>query len=246
MTDHWRIAHTAAALAAAALLVCACGGHGALAGEPEPERIAIIGTGNVGSALGERWAAAGHAVTWGTRRPDGEDIAALVERAGHGASAQPLADAIADADVVVLAIPWTAVDEVLDTLGELAGRIVVDPINATRFADGRVTLAHPALAEHIASRVPEARVVKALNTTVAGHMRAPPDTHPVTVPLAGDDPAAVARVARLVTDLGLVAQSVGPLYNARHVEAMGILYIDVNLMHEDIPGLEYRLEPVQR
>jgi 8-hydroxy-5-deazaflavin:NADPH oxidoreductase len=212
------------------------------AGEPagERERIAIIGTGNVGAALGRRWGALGHEITYGSRDPATAQVAALVADSGPRARATTPAEAVRDAGIVVLAVPWTAAEEVVRGLGDLDGRVIIDPINPSRFADGRVELGHPGLAEQIASLAPGAEVVKALNTTSYRNMLEPPADASITVPLAGDGAEALARVARLVAELGLEPRHVGPLYNARYLEAMGNLYIYVNVFQRPEPRLEYR------
>jgi len=80
-------------------------------------RIAVVGAGNIGRTLGERWSAAGHEVVYGVRRP-GEPGTATVE------------DAVADAEVVVLAVPGAAAKEVVASLGrELEGKVIVDATN---------------------------------------------------------------------------------------------------------------------
>jgi predicted dinucleotide-binding enzyme len=80
-------------------------------------RIAIVGAGNIGRALGGKWSAAGHDVVYGSRHPEGADTA-------------PIADAAAAADVVVLAVPGAAAKEVISSLGAaLAGKVVVDATN---------------------------------------------------------------------------------------------------------------------
>ena len=203
------------------------------------ERIAIIGTGNVGAALGRRWSALGHEIIYGSRNPADPKVVALVADSGDRARAATPAQAAAGADIVVLAVPWTVAEEVLLGLGDLTGRVIIDPINPSRFVDARVELGHPGLAERLASLAPGAHLVKALNTTSYRNMLEPPADTPITVPLAGDSDAAVARVARLVVELGLVPRTVGPLYNARYLEAMGNLYIYVNVFQRPEPRLEY-------
>ena len=92
-----------------------------------PQTIAVIGTGDLGDSLGPRFASLGHKVIYGSRDPKAERIAALVARTGAGASAALPADAAAKADIVVLAIPWPAMETVAQSLGDLDGKIVIDP-----------------------------------------------------------------------------------------------------------------------
>src|SRR5690606_7330972 len=99
------------------------------------ETVAIIGTGNVGAALGQRFAAVGHEVVYGSREPDRSDVRQLVEASGPSASAATPGVAAEGADFIVLAVPWEVVEQVTRGLGDLSGRIVVDPTNPRVVAD---------------------------------------------------------------------------------------------------------------
>jgi NADPH-dependent F420 reductase len=192
----------------------------------------LIGTGNVGSALGRRFAENGHTVVYGSRTPDAADVAALVRETGHGAAALSPAAAAARSRVVVLAVPWTAAENVVRGLGDLDGKIVVDPTNprvmaADGFAD------YPPLpdsnAERIARLAPGAAVVKAFSTLGAETMFDPRLAQsPVTIPVVGDDRAAKEVVAGLAREIGLEAVDVGPLRHARIIE--GLHYLRANAL----------------
>jgi 8-hydroxy-5-deazaflavin:NADPH oxidoreductase len=193
------------------------------------ETIAIIGTGNVAETLGPRWAEAGHTIVYGSRTPTAESATRLVARTGHGATATTQAEAAAAAGVVLLAVPGTAAVDVVRALGDLTGKLVVDPTNTVAFVDGYfVSPDDPriSLAERIQEAAPGATVVKAFNTTGV-HIMADPSVAggPVTIPLSGDDAGAKRRVARLVEELGLEPLDVGPLASARFLEEMLRLYI---------------------
>lgn len=193
------------------------------------ETIALIGTGNVGAALGQRFAAEGHTVVYGSRSPGDADVSALVARTGHGATAATPAAAAARADIVVIAVPWSAAEDVVRGLGSLAGKIVVDPTNPRQMAsDGFADYPfEDSMAERIARLAPGAHVVKAFNTLGAETMLDPSVAQsPVTIPLVGDDRAAKERVAALVRAIGLEAVDVGPLRHARIVE--GLHYLRAN------------------
>ncbi|NUR91753.1 MAG: NAD(P)-binding domain-containing protein, partial [Nonomuraea sp.] len=122
-------------------------------------RIAILGTGALAAALGARWTR--HELVIAGRSREKAD--ALAARLG-GASA-PIASAVAGADAVLLAVPWNAVDTVLDEAGPLDGVTVVDPTNAVSHGVG-VTI-RP-MAARIAARLPGAHVVKAFHLFPAG------------------------------------------------------------------------------
>ncbi len=183
--------------------------------------IAIIGTGRVGRVLGERWAALGHRVCFGTRTP--EAAADWVQEAGATVT-QPAAAAAA-ADVVVLAVPGTAAEAVVETLGDLSGKVLVDCTNPLR--SDRTPLPEQSAAERIAARVPGAHVVKAFNTTGSQNMANPvyPDGR-LVMPICGDAADAKATVAALAEALGFVVMDNGPLRQARALEAMAFVWIN--------------------
>ena len=86
-------------------------------------KIAVIGAGNVGAALGRAWVGAGHTVTFGVRNPDAPGVVELVAELDSGVRAQSPVAAVAGADVVVLAVPGGSVSDVVTLLaGDLAGR----------------------------------------------------------------------------------------------------------------------------
>src|SRR5690606_627072 len=183
------------------------------------------------AALGRRFAAQGHTVVYGSRNPAAADVARLVAETGHGASAASPADAAARSRVVVLAVPWTAAEEIVRGLGDLAGKILVDPTNPrTMAADGFADYPIPdSNAERIARAAPGAEVVKAFSTLGAETMLDPRLAEgPVTIPLVGDDREAKALVATLAREIGLEAVDVGPLRHARIIE--GLHYLRANAL----------------
>ena len=198
------------------------------------ETIALIGTGNVGGALGRRFAENGHTVVYGSRDPLAADVVALVEQTGHGAVALPPAEAAARSRVVVLAVPWSAAEDVVRGLGDLAGKILVDPTNprvmaSDGFADYPPALEAESNAERIARLAPDAVVVKAFSTLGFETMLDPRVAEgPVTIPLVGDDRAAKAVVGELAREIGLEAVDVGPLRHARIIE--GLHYLRANAL----------------
>ena len=193
------------------------------------ETVAMIGTGNVGAALGRRFAENGHKIVYGSRDPSAADVRELVAATGNGAVAVSQTQAAAQADIVVLAIPWTAAADVVRSLPSLAGKIVVDPTNprvmaSDGFADYPIDDSN---AERIAALAPGAHVVKAFSTLGAETMLDPSLARgPVTVPIVGDDRAAKERIAALAREIGLEAVDVGPLRHARIIE--GLHYLRAN------------------
>ena len=205
------------------------GGLGAV--DAAAETVALIGTGNVGAALGQRFALRGHQIVYGSRDPAAADVRELVATTGHGAVAVSPAEAAARSDIIVLAVPWSAAEDIVRALGELTGKIIVDPTNprvmaSDGFADYPIEDSN---AERIARLAPGAHVVKAFSTLGAETMLDPKVAGgPVTVPIVGDDRGAKARVAALAREIGLEAVDVGPLRHARIIE--GLHYLRANAL----------------
>ncbi|MGD8810929.1 MAG: NAD(P)-binding domain-containing protein [Gammaproteobacteria bacterium] len=208
------------------------------------DTIAIIGTGNVGSALGQRFAELGHTIVYGSRSPQRADVQALVAASGSNASATTQREAAQQADIVVLAVPATVAEELTTQLGDLSGRIVIDPTNPRIIAeDGLRDYAYAdSLAERIQALAPGAFVVKAFSSLGAYTMLDPSLADgPVSIPIAGDDAAAKAKVAELTAGIGLHPVDVGPLRYAHVIE--GLHYLRYNAGQFDEARINFYLRP---
>jgi predicted dinucleotide-binding enzyme len=202
--------------------------------------IAVIGAGRVGSTLGGRWAAGDHAVTFGVRTPGDTRHDSL--RAVPGVSVATPADAVAGADVVVLALPWPAVEEVARDLGPALGEaVLVDASNP--IADGGLaTVGGPSGAERVAAWSGSARVVKAFNTTGSGNMAdATYSTGTPMLAVAGDDDGAKAVVAGLAAELGFDPVDAGPLSAADDLEHVAALWIRLAYALGNGPDIAFSL-----
>jgi hypothetical protein len=207
------------------------------------ETIAIIGTGNVGGALGPEFAAQGHTIVYGSRDPSSDRVKALVMRTGDGTSATTLANAARDADIVVLAVPGMLVAEITQGLGDLSGKIIIDPTNPLERTDNG--LAHGVAtsnAEIIQEVAPSAYVVKAFNSLNWRTMVDPDSSGgPVSIPLAGNNDDAKATVAALIEGMGLEAIDVGSVENAHWIEGMLILWINNRYGDNSRPSFDFHL-----
>lgn len=212
--------------------------------EDRRETIAVIGTGRVGGALGPRLGALGYPVIYGSRTPGSDRVAALVAGSSEQSRAALPGESVNGADIVILAVPWQAIDATLTGLGALDGKIVIDVTNALRVNEQRMMemAVATSAAEIIQQRIPGASVVKAFNA-VGSHVMADPATGggPVTIPLAGNDAAAKTRVAALVEELGFESLDVGPLGNARYLEGMAVLYMVPYMSGRTDEAFEYYL-----
>jgi predicted dinucleotide-binding enzyme len=192
------------------------------------ETIAIIGTGEVAGALGPEFAAQGHTVVYGSRDPGRASVTQLVTATGGGASATTQSGAAAQARIIVLAVPGMLVEEITKSLGDLSGKIIIDPTNPLqRSPQGLQHGVETSNAEIIQDAAPAAHVVKAFNTLGWKTMIDPGEAGgPVSIPLAGNSSSAKKTVAELVAGMGLEPIDVGPLEYAHWIEGMLILWIN--------------------
>ena len=194
-------------------------------------KIAIIGSGNVATALGPGFAAQGHTIVYGSRNPSEQKVKDLVAKTGHGATAVPQNDAVKGADIVVLAVPGTAAEQVVKSLGDLSGKIILDPTNRVErgTADGYANYGLAATigsnAELIQALQPRAHVVKAFNTLNVKQMIDPASSGgPLSIPIVGDDAKSREVVAALVKGMKLEPVDLGPLRFARVLEEMLVIW----------------------
>jgi predicted dinucleotide-binding enzyme len=203
------------------------------------DRLAVLGAGHVGPVIARLAIAAGYPVAIATSG-DPDDIALITELVIPGARPRWASDAIADADIVVLAIPLHRFAE-LDP-GLLAGKIVVDAMNYWPASDGVLTAFEDGSAtsrgssEIVAWRLAGSAVVKALNHI--GYHELEDRARPAGAPdrraagLAGDDPAAVAAVAELTSRLGYDPVRLGGLPAGRVLQPGGPVFGQVLTLPE--------------
>jgi hypothetical protein len=190
-------------------------------------KIAILGTGGVGAALGSRWGAAGHTVTYGSRTPQSEKVQQLVAKSGPSAVAKSPREAIVGADAILFAVPWPVARETLESLGDLSGRTLIDCTNPLLSDMSGIELGHVISAgEQIAAWSPGANVVKAFNSASVKVMLNPQfGDHRATMFYCGDDAAAKLMVRQLIEGIGFDPVDAGLLTSSRYLEPLAMLYI---------------------
>jgi 8-hydroxy-5-deazaflavin:NADPH oxidoreductase len=192
--------------------------------------IAILGAGNVGGSLASAAVKAGHEVVVSASSAASAQEAAATSGA-HAAGSN--AEAVAAADVVVLAVPHGAVAGIVDEVGDaLTGKVVVDATNPLNDTYSDLTTSGGSAAEQLQQQLPSAAVVKALNTVFASRYSTPTeDGQPLDAFLAADDEQAKTTVSELVQSLGFRPVDVGGLRMARTLEELAFANISLNATH---------------
>ncbi|MEF3302193.1 NADPH-dependent F420 reductase [Paenibacillus sp. GYB003] len=156
--------------------------------------IAMIGSGHIGGTLGKAWAAKGHRVTFGSREPQSERMRSLLESIGPNAAAASVKEAAAFGEIVVLAVPGTEIERVLEEAGDLRRKIIV---NATILFDGRSADAE---VRRLANGT---RVVRAFHTSTWEALANPRfGASNATLFISGEDEEAKLAVLRLGAEAG--------------------------------------------
>ncbi len=188
-------------------------------------KIGIIGDGNVGSALKRGLERAKYEV-----KSIGDDPKKVQETAAWG-------------EVIILAVPFSALDDTLREMGESVNeKTLIDVTNVVtpdyQLALGCTTSG----AEELQKKVPSAKVIKAFNTIFAGHMETGRvKNEAITLFVAGNDPGAKATVLQLGRDIGFDPVDAGPLQNARWLETLGYFHIQLGYALKMGTDVEFKL-----
>ena len=183
-------------------------------------QLAILGTGNVARTLARSWSAAGHEIVFGSRDPASKDV---LEAPVVSASA-----AVAGNGVVVNATPGSASLEFVQGIGAAAfvDKVLIDVANANT-ASFELIYPNSSLGEKLQAALPEAKVVKTMNTAAMSVMTEPQKLPPSSVFVSGDDADAKATVVSLLADLGWPEESVvdlGGIRSARGPEHYSLMF----------------------
>ena len=195
----------------------------------EALRIGIIGSGNAGRTLARGFAAKGHLVTVGTRDPT--KLEEWQKKEGAGVRVGTPADVARSGELIVLSVMGSAATEAIENAGirNFSGKIVIDASDPLDFSSGKPGLfvgTSDSLGEQIQRLLPEAKVVKALNTVAAEVMIEPglsggdPDMF-----IAGNHPEAKAVVTELLASFGWPVIDLGGIENARWLEALSLAWV---------------------
>ena len=190
--------------------------------------VAAIGTGDMGDSLGPRFAELGYRVVYGSRTPDSDRVKALVAQTGGNASATTQMEAAQQGDIVLMLVPWPAMETVAQGLGNLDGKIVIDvSMPFDQGDDGYPKhLLETSSAEMIQGWNPGAKVVKTFATLGSQVIDEPMgEGGIVSVPIASDHKDAKETVAGIVAAMGLDPVDFGPLRMSRDIEILQMIYM---------------------
>lgn len=193
-------------------------------------KVTIIGNGNMAKGIGTRLVSGGHSVSIHAREEaKGNELADQLKKVTDAADVSVAPVGSDTEEIVILTTPYTEVESVGEEYGGFAGKVVVDITNPVDFETFQL-IPEPGQsgAQEIAALLPEATVVKAFNTTLAGALEAGEiEGKQLDVFIAGDDEAAKAKVSELVKTSGMRPIDVGPLANARHLEGFGLIQMAI-------------------
>lgn len=190
--------------------------------------IAIIGAGNVGKALAKALTQRGETVVFGEKEPSKyQSVAEEI-----GVPAVTVTQAVEQAQIVVLAVPYAASESIARSIPDWQGKILVDATNPLApNLTGLSVGTQDSGSERIARHANNARVVKAFNTTGAENMM---NSHypsgQVFMPVCGDDASARQQVMALATLLGFDAVDMGSLQSARYLEPLAMTWIHLAIL----------------
>ena len=209
-------------------------------------RVGILGSGLMGGKLGTIFARAGHEVVFSYARGE-KKLEKLARDAGGKARAGTPAEAVQQADALLLAVHWSRVDDVLKQAGNLAGKIVVSCSLPMNNDDTALVVTHTSSgAEKLAKRIPKARVVSAFNTVPSevlfGVYEARRKATRPSLVYCGDDSRGKRVAAELIRDVGFDPVDAGPLRIARYTEPFALLVAELAYEGKGGAELAYRFE----
>lgn len=195
--------------------------------------IAIIGAGNVGSALGTNWAKSGHEIIYGVSNPKDPKHSEVLAAANGKATVSSGPEAVKNAEVVVIATPWSATQQIISTLGDFTDKIVMDCTNPLGMIDGQLSLVvglSTSGGEQVSQWCKGGHVFKAVNQVGFDIMKNP-NFGPMRAALfvAGPDGPQKQVVINLCRDLWFDVFDAGGIDKSRLLEPLAMLWIHMSL-----------------
>jgi NADPH-dependent F420 reductase len=206
-------------------------------------KIGIIGAGDIGSTLGKAWAKRGHNVVFGVRNIQSPKVKKLLNSADSNIHVDKIHEAVHFGDVIVLAVPWEAAQETIRSVDDISGKIIIDPSNPIKSdLEGVVVPSFTSAAEEISKLAKGARVVKAFNAIGAKTLNNLQfGSHKADAFICGDDLAAKSEVKKLAMEIGFNVVDAGPLSNARLLENLAFLWIELAFRQRMGPNIAFKL-----
>jgi len=206
-------------------------------------KIGIIGAGDIGSTLGKAWAKRGHNVVFGVRNIQSPKVKKLLNSADSNIHVGEINEAVHFGDVIILAVPWEAAQETIRSVDDISGKIIIDPSNPIKSdLEGVVVPSSTSAAEEISKLAKGARVVKAFNAIGAKTLNNLQfGSQKADVFICGDDLAAKSEVKKLAMEIGFNVVDAGPLSNARLLENLALLWIELAFRQRMGPNIAFKL-----
>lgn len=204
-------------------------------------KVGIIGAGDVGGTLGMRWRQKGHEIMFGIRNRQSRNVQKLIEL-DKNLQFGEIRETVAFGDVIVFAVPWTSVEETILIAGNLTDKILIDPTNPLTPDLKGLALENTSAAETISNLAKSTRVVKAFNMIGAKTLNnLIYDSQRADLFICGDDNHSKQIVRELAIDIGFDVIDVGPLVNARLLESLALLWIELAFRQKLGPNIAFKL-----
>ena len=204
-------------------------------------KIGIIGAGDVGGTLGRSWRQRKHEVMFGVRNLQSHNVQRLIQ-SDQSLKFGDIREAVQFGDIIVFAIPWTSIEEIVSSSGNLSDKILIDPTNPLTPDLKGLALEKTSVAEKIASIAKDANVVKAFNTVGAKIINNVLfDSNKADLFICGDNTHAKRIVGQLANDIGFDVIDAGPLVNARMLENLALLWIELAFKQQLGPNIAFKL-----
>ena len=204
-------------------------------------KIGIIGAGDIGGTLGMRWRQKGHEIMFGIRNRQSQNVQKLIEL-DKNLEFGEIRETVAFGDVIVFAVPWASVEETIIMAGNLTNKILIDPTNPLTPDLKGLALENTSAAEKISNLAKTAKVVKAFNMIGAKTLsNLIYDSQRADLFICGDDSHAKQIVRELAIDIGFDVIDVGPLVNARLLESLALLWIELAFRQKMGPNIAFKL-----